>query len=206
MDKLIRRIFRQKEILFAENFYTFIEKKKVVVFVPSKFLEKLALEMSKAGAGTIGNYEMCSFRTEGTGTYKPNEKAKPFAGKKNALSYSDEIKLEMECDARNLNGVINVLLKNHPYEEVAYEVYDFRKRGLKVSGFTVELKSAMQYSELLKRLNKKIKSDVSSMNYEFKKIVLTSLDVTNKILESSKFIEAECLLLFSKNNYKLFKI
>jgi len=206
MDKLIKRIFKKKQVLSVEDFYTFLEKKKVVVFVPSTFLEKLTSEMSGAGAGLIGNYEMCSFRTEGIGTYKPNDNANPFAGKKNALSFSAEIKLEMECDAHNLNEVINVLLETHPYEEVAYEVYDFRKRGLIISGSTVELKSAMLYSDLLKKLNKKIESDELSFNYEFKKIVLTTLDITDKLLESAKFIEAECLLLFSINNYKLFKI
>ncbi len=206
MDKLVKRVFKHNEILSSENFYTFIEKKKVVVFVPSKFLEILTSEMSKAGAGVIGNYEMCSFRTEGTGTYKPNDIAKPFAGKKNALSYSNEIKLEMECDAHNLNGVLDVLFKHHPYEEIAYEIYAFRKRDLKVSGVTIKLKSAMPCSELLKRLNKKIESDELSLDYEFMKIVITSLSITDKLIESAKFIEGEYLLLFSINNYKLFKI
>jgi len=206
MNKFGIKIFKKKEVLSVDHFYEFIERKKIVVFVPLKFLEILTHAMSVAGAGSIGNYEMCSFRTEGIGTYKPNEKAKPFAGKKNALYYSDEIKLEMECDAEDINKVTDAMLKHHPYEEIAYEIYDFRKRAVKTSGEIIELRSEMPYSELLKRLNKKILSMELTLDDKFRKILLTSSEINDRILRSARFIEAECLLLFSKNNYKLYKI
>ena len=206
MIKLANRIFRKKEILCSDKFYTFCKKKKVVVFVPLKFLELLTLEMSKAGAGKIGNYEMCSFRTEGIGTYKPNDKAKPFAGKKNALYYSDEIKLEMECSTANLNKVIDTMIRHHPYEEIAYEIHDFRKRDLISKGEIIDLRSSMKYSVLLSRLNEKIVSIELSENIKFNRIAISSEKAGTDLVQSAKFLEAECLLLFSKNNYKLFKL
>ena len=70
-------------------------------------------------------------------TFKPNEIAKPVSGEKNFLSMVEEIKLEMECDPDNVNMVIDALLMNHPYEEIAYEIYDFKRRDKKAIGLIV---------------------------------------------------------------------
>ncbi len=207
----LRKIFRAGEILSEENFYLFIDKKKIIVFVPESFAEKLTREMSGAGAGLIGNYEMCSFRTEGTGTFKPNQKARPFSGKKNLLSYEKEIKLEMECDAENLNKVTDAILKNHPYEETAYEIYDFKKRTRKISGIVVNLKSGVKFSDLLKRLNmlkkfnSKIESEQEHTGSEAFRIAISDSDNGNT-LESAKFINCDSMILISQKRCKLFKI
>ena len=42
---------------------------KVVVFVPDGDLAKVSDAMFAAGAGVIGQYEQCSFRLPGTGTF-----------------------------------------------------------------------------------------------------------------------------------------
>ena len=80
IKKNILNIFSKKEILSEEIFYGFKEKKKIVTYVPEDHADKLMSEMSKAGAGKIGNYEMCSFRTVGTGTFIPGKYARPFSG------------------------------------------------------------------------------------------------------------------------------
>lgn len=204
MEKLLKSLFKKNEIFYTEDFYKFFNKKKIIVFVPLNFIEILTAEMSKAGAGVIGNYEMCSFRSEGTGTYKPVKTAKPYSGRINVPVLADEIKLEMECDADDLNKIIDTLLKNHPYEEVAYEIYDFRKRDVKKSGEVVELKLSMKYSELFYRLNKEIEYHQPAQNISFKKIVLTSLN-NDDLQNSAEFLKADCMLFFSKKNYKLYK-
>ena len=206
MDKLIKRVFKHNEILSSENFYTFIEKKKVVVFVPSKFLEILTSEMSRAGAGVIGNYEMCSFRTNGTGTFKPNKKAKPFTGKKNILSYLEEVKLEMECSPEQVSKVVSALLKNHPYDEAAYEIYDFMKRDEKPLGLTIDLKTKMSFAELYNRINKtKIELELS-YNHELKGFAVINSEVNERIKESAKFINCKCIISKYKRNFKLIKM
>ncbi len=43
---------------------------KVVVFVPTENVDTVADAMSDAGAGVIGEYEKCSFRLPGTGTFR----------------------------------------------------------------------------------------------------------------------------------------
>ena len=55
---------------------------KLAVFVPPSHLEKVAKAMHDAGGGRFTNYQECSFRSEGVGTFKGMEGAKPFIGTK----------------------------------------------------------------------------------------------------------------------------
>ena len=95
---------------------------KVAVFVPSSHLEKVAKAMHDAGGGRFTNYEECSFRSEGIGTFKGMDGAKPFIGTKGILEKTPEVKLEMPVETWNLRAVMAAMLREHPYEEVAYNV------------------------------------------------------------------------------------
>src|SRR5262249_45020742 len=55
---------------------------KVVVFVPDADLSKVSDAMFAAGAGVIGQYEQCSFRLRGTGTFFGTESTNPTVGAK----------------------------------------------------------------------------------------------------------------------------
>ncbi|MDX5326471.1 MAG: Nif3-like dinuclear metal center hexameric protein, partial [Bacteroidota bacterium] len=59
---------------------------KLVVFVPRTHTQQLMNSLFEAGAGGIGNYDECSFRTAGTGTFRGNENANPYLGKKGERS------------------------------------------------------------------------------------------------------------------------
>lgn len=59
---------------------------KMAVFVPVEHTEKVAESLFNAGAGQIGNYSDCAFRTEGTGSFKANESANPFVGEQRGTS------------------------------------------------------------------------------------------------------------------------
>lgn len=209
-SSLYKKIFKVSEILSAEKYFPYTEKIKLKVFVPGSHVEILLKEMSIAGAGLIGNYEMCSFRSEGTGTFLPKKKSKPFSGKLNELSFENEYKFEMECEKGKVNDVVNSLLKNHPYEETAYEIYSFQKRDIKQEGMIIELKADMDIAELIKRLNKNIKPadfEINSLFKSFfKKIIFTKPAAGVCLPESAKYTGSQWLLEISKNNYKLFKI
>ncbi len=206
MKVSIKKFFNEKEILSAEKFYEFINRIKIIVFVPHKFVELVAAEMSAAGAGRIGNYDMCSFRTEGMGSFKPNRKAKPLLGKKNHLSKIEEVKLEMECDPDNVNKVIDVLLKTHPYEEAAYEVYNFKKRSRKSTGVIINLKSKVKLQELFRRMNTKLTGEDLSLSHTFKKMIITDSDVSESVILSAGFTGSDYLISISNKNFKLFKL
>ncbi len=179
----------------------FVDRKKIIVFVPAESINELANAMFKAGAGVIGNYSMCSFRVEGTGTYKPAGKAKPHEGKRGKLSRVNEIRLELECGKEILDNVIDAMLEAHPYEEVAYEVYDFTKRENVSDGSVITLKKAMKYSELLLRLNKKMSPAETSFIYKgksFKKIALIERIVNEEHIKRSRLQKADAVLFIDK--------
>lgn len=96
---------------------------KIVVFVPENFVEKVASAMHRSGAGQIGDYSNCSFRLEGTGTFKGSDQTNPFLGNKGNLEFVKEIRLEMIVNSFDIPKVIKAMKDNHPYEEVAYDVY-----------------------------------------------------------------------------------
>ena len=78
--------------------------------------------MHDAGGGRFTNYQECSFRSEGIGTFKGMDGAKPFIGTKGILERTPEVKLEMPVETWNLGATIAAMLREHPYEEVAYDV------------------------------------------------------------------------------------
>jgi len=96
---------------------------KYAVFVPTTHVAVVIDAVNAAGAGIIGNYSHCTFRTPGTGTYKPLEGASPFAGKIDNLEQAEEVRLETVCPANRLSALIDAVKSAHPYEEVAFDVY-----------------------------------------------------------------------------------
>jgi dinuclear metal center YbgI/SA1388 family protein len=97
--------------------------KKLVVFVPTSHIDNVAQAVFDAGAGVIGNYSECSFRTEGTGTFRAGDNACPFLGKAGILESAKEIRLETIVPGALLSKVIPAMINAHPYEEVAYDIY-----------------------------------------------------------------------------------
>ncbi len=95
---------------------------KLSVFVPKDYLGKVERSLFMAGAGKIGNYEECSFESEGIGSFKPMEGANPFEGKEGQRSKAEETKLEVLVTSYSLNKVLKAMEESHPYEEVAHDI------------------------------------------------------------------------------------
>lgn len=103
--------------------------KKLVVFVPKGYEEIVRDAMGNAGAGYIGNYSHCTFMMSGTGTFLPHEGTNPFLGRIGKLEKADEYRIETIVPDRLLKKVISAMLKVHPYEEVAYDIYPTENQG-----------------------------------------------------------------------------
>lgn len=103
--------------------------KKIAVFIPKDHLDPVMEAMADAGAGWIGNYSHCTFRLNGTGTFMPREGTDPFIGTAGKLEEVEEIRLETIVPADLQHRVIKAMIKAHPYEEVAYDVYPLEQRG-----------------------------------------------------------------------------
>ncbi|TAH31359.1 MAG: Nif3-like dinuclear metal center hexameric protein [Cytophagales bacterium] len=116
--------FKIAEILGLENVQILAPKsqilKKLTVFVPLKNTEEVASKLYNAGAGQIGNYKNCSFKSSGIGTFQPNSSANPFLGQINNTETVKEDKLEVIFPSFLEKKIILEMKKAHPYEEVAY--------------------------------------------------------------------------------------
>ncbi|HEY4612723.1 MAG TPA: Nif3-like dinuclear metal center hexameric protein [Bacteroidota bacterium] len=133
---------------------------KIVVFVPSSYVERVAEAMSQAGAGIIGEYDSCSFRLRGVGTFRGSSRSKPFTGKAGTLETVDEIRLEMIAPRATVNTVVAAMKKRHPYEEVAYDVYPLENDNPNYGmGAIGKLSTSVPLKTLLQRVKKSLKAE-----------------------------------------------
>lgn len=95
---------------------------KLVTFVPPEAVDAVLDAVADAGAGRLGDYERCSFRVRGTGTFRPTDGADPYSGTVGQDAAEDELRLEVEVPRRRVGPVVTALLAAHPYEEVAYDL------------------------------------------------------------------------------------
>lgn len=134
---------------------------KITTFVPSTHKESVVLAMHEAGARNIGNYEKCSFQSEGTGFFQPNESANPTVGTTNELASVEETKIEVICPKYLTNAVLNALKNAHPYEEVAYYLHDLQNKNQEVgSGMIGKLANPMEAKKFLAHLKKEMNLSV----------------------------------------------
>ncbi|MEO6720411.1 MAG: Nif3-like dinuclear metal center hexameric protein [Ferruginibacter sp.] len=127
--------------------------KKLVTFVPLHQAHNLRDALFSAGAGSIGNYSECSFNSQGQGTFKGNANTHPYVGEKGKRHTENETKIEVIFPSWLENKVHEALVKAHPYEEVAYDIYTLDNVHQNVgSGITGELRHEMSEIEFLQLL------------------------------------------------------
>jgi hypothetical protein len=97
--------------------------RKLVVFVPPEALDVVRDALFDAGAGRIGDYERCSWYTEGTGTFRGGETTSPTVGEPGREERVRELRLETVFPDDRHADVIAALRRAHPYEEPAFDVY-----------------------------------------------------------------------------------
>jgi len=126
---------------------------KLVVFVPESHLEEVRQAINDAGAGFIGNYRDCSFRTLGVGTFRPLAGSQPFLGSTGVLEEAAEYRLEVIVPGELLDRVIRSMIEAHPYEEVAYDLIPLNNTGKTYSyGRQGDLPREMALEELAENI------------------------------------------------------
>lgn len=129
---------------------------KLVVFTPPEAVQNVINALASAGAGVIGNYSHCTFRSPGTGTFLPLEGAAPYIGEVGRLEQAKEFRLEVLVPAHALEDAVSAMLAAHPYEEVAYDIYLLANRGQPLgSGRIGSLPGEETLGNLASRLNAK---------------------------------------------------
>lgn len=96
---------------------------KLVTFVPRDDVGPISEALFSAGAGHIGDYAKCSFRIDGQGTFHGADTTNPVVGQKNRLETIGEIRLETVVPTHRLPDVTAALLRAHPYDEPAFDIY-----------------------------------------------------------------------------------
>jgi len=96
---------------------------KVIVFVPTEAKELVKEAMFASGGGALGHYSQCSFESRGEGQFRPGENSQPFFGDRGELKTVEEYKVEMLVASEKITDVLRAMIKAHPYEEVAYDVF-----------------------------------------------------------------------------------
>ena len=127
--------------------------KKLITFAPLDNAEDLRKALFAAGAGQLGKYSECSFNTEGTGTFKPEEGADPFVGEIGKRHEEKEMKIEVIFPGYLEQKIIRAMIEAHPYEEVAYDIISLGNYLSDVgSGLIGELENAVGENEFLQKI------------------------------------------------------
>lgn len=134
--------------------------KKLFVFCPTANATEVRQAMFAAGAGHIGNYDECSFNSEGTGTFRGGEGTNPFVGQQGDQHHEAELKIEVIVPAWAERAVVRAMVAAHPYEEVAYDLVPLGNALQTVgAGMVGELPEKMSELDFLNHLKAAMQTD-----------------------------------------------
>ncbi|MBY0415501.1 MAG: hypothetical protein K2Q18_15115 [Bdellovibrionales bacterium] len=95
---------------------------KLTFYVPKDSAETVKNALFAVGVGKIGNYDSCSFETEGMGQFRALKDSNPTIGKVGVVEKIVELRVEMVMDDTIVKEAILTLKKSHPYETPAYDL------------------------------------------------------------------------------------
>ncbi len=172
--------------------------KKIAVFVPHTHADQVRDAMAVAGAGHIGNYSHCTFNSIGTGTFRPEAGTNPFIGNQGEFEKVDEVKIETIVPANNQNKVVAALIKAHPYEEPAYDIYPLENKGETLGlGRIGKLEKAMTLAEFAEHVKQvfdvKGARVVGNLNAMIEKVAVLGGD-GNKYMNAALFKGADVIV------------
>ncbi|WP_235001596.1 Nif3-like dinuclear metal center hexameric protein [Halobacillus sp. Marseille-P3879] len=129
---------------------------KLAVYVPHTHTEQVRNAISEAGAGHIGDYSHCTYQVNGEGTFKPLEGSDPYIGNTGELEKVEEKRIETILSKSILPQVLDAMIKAHPYEEAAYDLYPLLNDGApKGIGRIGVLNNPLSLKELCRQIKDK---------------------------------------------------
>lgn len=132
---------------------------KLVTFVPEKDVEKVSNAMFAAGAGVIGDYTRCSFRSPGTGTFFGQEGTNPAVGKAGKLERAPEIRIELVVPLAKVKAVVDALRQSHPYEEPAFDLQQLAAAPEQVGQGRLGTMPSTPRREVIERIKRELQLD-----------------------------------------------
>jgi dinuclear metal center YbgI/SA1388 family protein len=135
--------------------------RKLVVFVPLAETEAVRSALFAAGAGSIGNYDECSFGLAGTGSFRGREGAQPTVGQVGEHRRESEERIEVIFEAWKESAVLAGLRKSMTYEEIAYDIYSLENTHQGIgAGMVGELENPVSEQEFLLHVKKSMQAGV----------------------------------------------
>lgn len=185
--------------------------RQLVVYCPKDYSANLINSLCANGAGKIGNYTDCSFSTLGKGTFKPKDQANPYKGRVGESHVEEEERIELIFPAYQQDLILKTMNKNHPYEEVAFQVYPLNNHNQFVgSGLIGELldpvdsrsfmqslkhvmnTSSIKHTNLVKEKIKKVAFCGGSGSFLIKKALVAGADIfITSDIKYHQFFEAD---------------
>ncbi|MDG2046567.1 MAG: NGG1p interacting factor NIF3 [Halioglobus sp.] len=95
---------------------------KLCFYVPESHVEQVKVAVFAAGAGCIGDYDMCCWQVLGDGEFRPLQGSTPFLGEQGKRQSVAEYRVELVCEADFIHAAVAALLDAHPYEQPAWDV------------------------------------------------------------------------------------
>lgn len=124
--------------------------KKLSTYVPHSEVDGVLEGLFEAGAGEIGKYSHCSFLLEGKGSFISDTSASPAVGAPGRLHKEPETQIQVVFPTHRGSQVIGALIKQHPYEEIPYEIFSMENTNRHVGmGMFGDLEEAMEESDFL---------------------------------------------------------
>jgi len=176
---------------------------KFVVYAPPAYEEKIRKAICDADGGQWKDYSCATFKSNGTGTFRPGNSAKPFIGEKGELIFVNEIKIECIVREQNLKSLLEKVLAVYPYEQPAYDIIPleniFTEGGLGRSG---TIKKPLKLYEFLQYIRKKL--NISNFKYiyndnssiidkEIKNIAVLNGSI-NSVVSEICCLDIDCLI------------
>lgn len=136
--------------------------RKMVVFVPRSHVEEVRTALFDAGAGQIGkHYDQCSFNTAGYGSFRPLAGSEPSIGEVGMQERVEETRIEVIYTRSIERKLLLALYEAHPYEEVAYDLFDLQNTAIEIgAGMIGNLSEPMDELEFLAYLKKNLNLNV----------------------------------------------
>ena len=153
---------------------------KLVTFVPEERFEKVAHALFDAGAGRIGDYSSCSFRSPGRGTFFGEEGTNPKVGRSGHREDVPELRLETVVRIADVSKVIAALRASHPYEEPAFDLVRLAARpeakhlGIGRVGDVASISKAALVAKIKKELGVDHLLVAGSLDGDAKRVAVTA--------------------------------
>jgi dinuclear metal center YbgI/SA1388 family protein len=129
--------------------------RRLITFAPKEKASGVRQAMFDAGAGKIGKYAECSFNSEGLGSFKAMPGADPYIGEVGSIHFEKETKIEVVYPFYLEDQVVKALISNHPYEEVAYDIFTMENVHVGIgSGMIGNLNETMDEKDFLNSVQK----------------------------------------------------